>query len=38
MPEDFVAVGQWYEDFRPVSDEEVIALLEAARQWSQPKA
>jgi putative phosphoribosyl transferase len=38
IPEDFVAVGQWYEDFRPVSDEEVIALLEAARQWSQPKA
>ncbi|SHK55294.1 phosphoribosyltransferase [Rhodothermus profundi] len=32
MPDDFVAVGQWYDDFRPVSDEEVIALLEAARR------
>ncbi len=36
MPEDFVAVGQWYEDFRPVSDEEVMALLEAARRWTPP--
>jgi len=36
MPEDFVAVGQWYDDFRPVSDEEVIALLEDARRWSAP--
>lgn len=34
MPEDFVAVGQWYEDFRPVSDEEVVALLEEARRWN----
>ena len=38
MPEDFVAVGQWYEDFRPVTDEEVIALLEDARRWSAPDA
>ncbi|MDQ7041152.1 MAG: phosphoribosyltransferase [Rhodothermus sp.] len=37
-PEDFVAVGQWYDDFRPVSDEEVIALLEEARRWNAPEA
>ena len=38
MPEDFVAVGQWYDDFRPVTDEEVIALLEDARRWSASDA
>jgi predicted phosphoribosyltransferase len=27
-PEPFVAVGLWYRDFRPTSDEEVRALLE----------
>jgi len=27
IPDDFFAVGQWYEDFSPVSDEEVIELL-----------
>jgi len=27
VPEDFWAVGQFYEDFRQVEDEEVIALL-----------
>ena len=27
MPEDLWAVGLWYEDFRPTSDEEVAALL-----------
>jgi putative phosphoribosyl transferase len=26
------AIGQWYEDFTQVSDEEVLRLLEAARQ------
>jgi predicted phosphoribosyltransferase len=26
-PESFLAVGQWYEDFRPISDEEALALL-----------
>jgi putative phosphoribosyl transferase len=30
-PEDFYAVGQWYEDFRQTSDEEVEACLAAAR-------
>lgn len=29
-PEDFQAIGQFYEDFRQVSDEEVIQLLEKA--------
>jgi len=28
-PEDFRAVGQFYQDFRPVEDEEVIELLRA---------
>lgn len=29
-PEDFIAIGIFYEDFTQVSDEEVIALLDAA--------
>jgi len=28
-PEPFFAVGQWYEDFRPTSDAEVVAALQA---------
>lgn len=28
-PEDLVSVGQWYQDFSQVSDEEVISLLKA---------
>lgn len=31
-PEPFGAVGQFYDDFEPVSDSEVIALLAASRQ------
>jgi putative phosphoribosyl transferase len=27
----FRAVGLWYHDFLPVSDEDVIAILDAAR-------
>lgn len=27
VPDNFFAVGQWYEDFSPVSDEEVIEFL-----------
>lgn len=27
IPDNFFAVGQWYEDFSPVSDEDVIQLL-----------
>jgi putative phosphoribosyl transferase len=30
-PEEFVAIGEWYEDFAQTSDEEVISLLRAAR-------
>jgi predicted phosphoribosyltransferase len=37
-PEPFVAVGLWYEDFSPVSDESVRALLErAAHEIPQTK-
>jgi len=32
IPPNFRAVGLWYEDFAQVSDEEVIDLLERARQ------
>ncbi len=28
MPESFSAVGEWYLDFHPTSDEDVIALLQ----------
>ena len=36
-PEDLWAVGLWYEDFRPTTDEEVVALLsEHAQSTSQP--
>lgn len=31
----FEAVGRWYDDFRQVSDEEVVALLERARNRMQ---
>lgn len=27
IPDNFFAVGQWYEDFSPVSDEDVVRLL-----------
>jgi putative phosphoribosyl transferase len=30
-PDGFIAVGSWYEDFSPTSDDEVIAILTAAR-------
>ncbi|MGH3516381.1 MAG: phosphoribosyltransferase [Haloechinothrix sp.] len=30
MPEAFMAVGQWYRDFRQTTDDDVVALLEAA--------
>ncbi len=35
--EPFYSVGQWYEDFRQVSEEEVIHYLEMSRHW-HPKA
>jgi putative phosphoribosyl transferase len=31
MPEDLWAVGYWYEDFRPTTDDEVTALLRENR-------
>jgi predicted phosphoribosyltransferase len=34
VPDDFVAVGPWYRDFRAVDDDEVTALLAAAAQVS----
>jgi len=33
-PPDLYAIGLWYEDFRQVSDDEVVRLLEAARRRS----
>lgn len=30
-PSGFMAVGQWYEDFRQTTDEDVVTLLESAR-------
>jgi len=32
-PEPFFAVGQWYERFDQVTDEEVVAALAAAARW-----
>jgi predicted phosphoribosyltransferase len=32
MPEPFVAVGRWYQDFDPTTDEEVCRLLDLARR------
>ncbi len=32
MPEPFDGVGRWYEDFSQMSDDEVRALLDAARE------
>ncbi len=32
-PEPFHAVGEWYGDFSPTSDEEVMGLLAEARGW-----
>jgi predicted phosphoribosyltransferase len=37
-PRDFHAVGLWYEDFSQTSDEEVRALLDAARRAREPRA
>ncbi|MBI3944641.1 MAG: phosphoribosyltransferase [Armatimonadetes bacterium] len=37
-PEFFYAVGEWYRDFRQVSDEEVINLLERSRECAPAAA
>ena len=36
IPHDFLGVGQWYRDFSPVSDTEVVALLGAAGPPAAP--
>ena len=33
-PDAFVGVGQWYDDFRQVSDEVTRDLYECARRWT----
>nr|WSX48734.1 phosphoribosyltransferase family protein [Streptomyces sp. NBC_00974] len=38
VPRHFSAVGQWYEDFSQVADEEVAALLAAAAARAGPAA
>lgn len=35
--DNFVAVGEWYEDFSQTTDEEVIALLEKVKAFHDPK-
>jgi putative phosphoribosyl transferase len=35
MPEPFYAVGAHYDDFTQTTDEEVVALLDKARSWSE---
>lgn len=36
FPDDFLAVGAWYDQFEPVSDAEVLACLEAVRARREP--
>ena len=36
VPHDFLGVGRWYRDFAAVSDDEVVALLGAARPGTEP--
>lgn len=38
MPENFLAVGQWYENFAQTTDEEVQALLERSANWADEEA
>jgi predicted phosphoribosyltransferase len=38
VPEDLWAVGYWYEDFSPTSDEQVAALLQGAARGWEPAA
>jgi predicted phosphoribosyltransferase len=37
-PASFFGVGYWYEDFSQTSDDEVRALLRAARQHGEDRA
>jgi putative phosphoribosyl transferase len=36
QPADLFAVGAWYRDFTPVSDDEVVRLLADAAAWTAP--
>lgn len=38
MPDRFLAIGEWYEDFAQTSDEEVVGLLRAAPTGSEALA
>lgn len=38
MPQHFMAVGIWYDDFSPTSDGTVRALLSEASQWQHAQA
>ena len=38
IPAELFGVGRWYEDFSPVSDEEVLSLLRAARSEAPARA
>jgi predicted phosphoribosyltransferase len=38
QPENFVAVGVWYHDFRPTTDTTVQLLLRAATEWLPAQA
>jgi predicted phosphoribosyltransferase len=38
MPATFQAVGQWYADFVPTSDAEIIRLLRAPRSGGEPES
>jgi putative phosphoribosyl transferase len=37
-PREFMAVGQWYENFEQTTDEEVTLLLDQARERNHPTA
>ncbi len=37
-PQPFTAIGQWYDDFRQTSDEEVTRLLDRARREQLDRA
>jgi len=36
-PEPFIAVGAWYDDFEQVPDDEVVRLIESARNHTERK-
>lgn len=38
VDEDFTAVGAYYRDFEPVSDDEVVAMLDRASEAAQPRS